>query len=232
MKDNKELVILAGKGGGGGGGSEHGIPSGGSAGQLLGKASSTDYDASWVDNNTFKVTFTFSYDPPDYELSISCDKTLEEISAAYASGKLVYAINGENTFLLEVIDTEDGTCTFTAINDEHVVSVYMPVGSDEWQYSDYHVEKRPDTVQSSNTSITVAVSVNTKYKYGTLTALTISSVPAIGDFMIIFTSGSTATVLTVPNDLHMPDGFAVEANMRYEINVSDGYAACMGWSTT
>ena len=48
MKDNKELVILAGRGGGGGSAS-NGLPSGGSAGDLLIKASGTDYDATWYD---------------------------------------------------------------------------------------------------------------------------------------------------------------------------------------
>ncbi len=36
-------------GAGGGGGSEHGIPAGGTAGQMLAKASGDDYDAEWVD---------------------------------------------------------------------------------------------------------------------------------------------------------------------------------------
>lgn len=36
-------------GAGGGGGSEHGIPAGGTTGQILAKASGTDYDAGWVD---------------------------------------------------------------------------------------------------------------------------------------------------------------------------------------
>ena len=37
--------------GGGGGGTDHGIPSGGTTGQVLKKASGTDYDATWGDDN-------------------------------------------------------------------------------------------------------------------------------------------------------------------------------------
>lgn len=39
--------VVGPPGGGGGGGSDHGIPAGGSAGQMLVKASGTDYDAAW-----------------------------------------------------------------------------------------------------------------------------------------------------------------------------------------
>ena len=39
--------VVGPPGGGGGGGSDHGIPAGGSAGQMLAKASGTDYDAAW-----------------------------------------------------------------------------------------------------------------------------------------------------------------------------------------
>ena len=85
----------------------------------------------------------------------------------------------------------------------------------------------------SSTSITLAnANNNTEYNYGELSALTISSIPATGYFEITFTSGSTATVLTVPNTMIMPDSFAVEANTRYEINCKDGYALVAGWAVS
>lgn len=92
----------------------------------------------------------------------------------------------------------------------------------------------PETVTDlSSTSITLASAANnTIYQYGELTALTISSIPASGAFIITFTSGATPTVLTVPNTMIMPDGFAVEANTRYEINVRDGYALVAGWAVS
>ena len=92
----------------------------------------------------------------------------------------------------------------------------------------------PETVTDlSSTSITLANAANnTVYSYGELTALTISAIANPGEFSITFTSGSTATVLTVPNTMIMPDGFSVEANTRYEINVKDGYAVCMGWAVS
>ena len=93
---------------------------------------------------------------------------------------------------------------------------------------------KPTTVTDlSSTSITLASAAdNTEYNYGELSALTISSIPASGWFSVVFDSGSTPTVLTVPNTMIMPDSFAVEANTRYEINCKDGYALVAGWAVS
>lgn len=91
------------------------------------------------------------------------------------------------------------------------------------------VDKSATVETISGTTATIAASANTIYNCGELTALTISSVPASGAFTVIFTSGSTATVFTEPSGMTMPDGFSVEANKRYEINVSDGYAVVASW---
>lgn len=91
------------------------------------------------------------------------------------------------------------------------------------------VDKTATVETISGTTATIAASANTIYKCGELTALTISSVPESGAFTVIFTSGSTATVFDEPSGMTMPDGFTVEANTRYEINVSDGYAVVASW---
>lgn len=84
----------------------------------------------------------------------------------------------------------------------------------------------------SGTSASIDAEINTMYLCGTMAALTIDTFPPTGIFSVVFTSGSTATTLTVPNTLHMPDGFTVEANKRYEINVLDGYACAQGWTVS
>lgn len=81
----------------------------------------------------------------------------------------------------------------------------------------------------SGTSATIDAEVNTTYKCGELTALTIDTIPPTGSFSVVFTSGATATVFTEPFGMVMPDGFSVEASKRYEINVSDGYAVVASW---
>lgn len=82
------------------------------------------------------------------------------------------------------------------------------------------------------TAVTLRPEAHTVYSCGELTALTLTDCPASGSFLVIFISGPTATVLTVPESLVMPDEFQVDANTRYEIYVRDGYALCAGWAVS
>ena len=84
----------------------------------------------------------------------------------------------------------------------------------------------------SGSSATLDAEVDTLYLCGEMTALTIDTFPQTGIFSVVFTSGATATVLTVPQTLIMPDSFAVEANKRYEVNVMDGYAVVAEWAVS
>ena len=48
-------------------------------------------------------------------------------------------------------------------------------------------------------------------------------------FAFRFNSGATATVLTMPSAIKMPDGFECEENKTYEINVKNRYATVQEW---
>lgn len=89
---------------------------------------------------------------------------------------------------------------------------------------------------SSASPSNLAAAANTIYKYtaAALTSLTVSSFPGNGDFSIQFNSGSTATVLTLPQTLddRMPPGFTVATNTRYEIAVSDGWPLVASWAVS
>lgn len=84
------------------------------------------------------------------------------------------------------------------------------------------------TVSGATPAITALSGV--RYVCGEVSTLDITPcVSGICD--IVFTSGSTATVLTLPNTVKFPDGaFTPEANTTYEINILDGvYGAVMAW---
>lgn len=87
-----------------------------------------------------------------------------------------------------------------------------------------------ETVSGATPSIEAAA--NTIYECGELTSLTITSFPASGEFTIKFDSGSTPTTFTEPTGMIMPDGFSIEANKHYEINVSNGYAVKADWTVS
>ena len=71
---------------------------------------------------------------------------------------------------------------------------------------------------------------NRIYTCGDVASLTISNPPANGAYSIVFTSGATATDLSIPPELKMPDGFSVEANRLYEINVLANRAVAGSWA--
>lgn len=87
-----------------------------------------------------------------------------------------------------------------------------------------------ETVTGSTPSIT-GVS-NHRYICGTCSTLSITP-PESGIIDVVFTSGSTATVLTVPNTVTFPAWFDkanLEANVTYEINIADGYGVVCKWA--
>ena len=86
----------------------------------------------------------------------------------------------------------------------------------------------------SGTTPTIIGEANTRYMCGELSLLNITP-PQIGTIDIIFSSGSTPTVLTLPSgsNIKWPKWFdptALESDMTYEINIMDNmYGAVMVW---
>lgn len=87
-------------------------------------------------------------------------------------------------------------------------------------------------VTVSGTDPVITATANTRYICGTVT--TLSFTPAVtGISEVIFTSGSLATVLTLPNTVKMPEWFSIETNHIYEISILNGvYGGAMLWPTT
>ena len=90
---------------------------------------------------------------------------------------------------------------------------------------------KPKKVSVSGATPEITAADNTIYTCGEVTSITVTADATIA-FTVIFISGSTPATLTMDDSIVMPDGFAVEANTRYEINVSDGYAVAAGWAVS
>lgn len=75
----------------------------------------------------------------------------------------------------------------------------------------------------SGTTATQALNPNVVYSFGTMTSLTITlGTPVSGinnQYIFEFDSGSTATNLSVPNDVEWPSTLSVKANTHYEMNI-------------
>ena len=88
-----------------------------------------------------------------------------------------------------------------------------------------------DIVELTGTEITLAAQPNTMYICGELASLEITSLPSTGVVDILFTSGTTPTVLDYSQTaLKMPGWFSVGASMTVELNILNGvYGSVQTW---
>lgn len=118
---------------------------------------------------------------------------------------------------------------------------HTPVkGTDYWTAQDQagivqdvvdEVGVKTETVTGTTVSITGIA--NTRYMCGEVSTISITP-PQSGIIDVIFTSGSSVAVLTVPSTVKWPSGFdptSLEVNTTYELNIMDGvYGAVMKWT--
>ena len=76
-------------------------------------------------------------------------------------------------------------------------------------------------VNISETAPSIIAAANTRYICGEISTLSITP-PSSGICDVIFTSGSSATIVTLPSTVMMPEWFSVESNRIYEISIEDG----------
>ena len=88
----------------------------------------------------------------------------------------------------------------------------------------------------SSGAVSQACEDNTIYTFtGALTSLTLTQATGAREYIVIFTTGSTAPTVTPPTGVVFPDGtntFTAEANKRYEISVRDGFALVGSWAVS
>lgn len=82
-------------------------------------------------------------------------------------------------------------------------------------------------------AVTQACEDNTVYTFtGDLTSLTLTEASGAREYLVIFTTGSTAPTVTFPSGVVFPDTLTIEANKRYEVSVRDGYAVAQSWGVS
>lgn len=85
-------------------------------------------------------------------------------------------------------------------------------------------------IQVAGTTPTITALSGTRYICGEVATLDFTP-SASGICDVVFTSGSTPAVITLPNTVKFPYGLTVEANKTYEINILDGiYGVVMAWT--
>ena len=141
-----------------------------------------------------------------------------------------------------------GAASFTPITPlrQHLATFYglaKIAGADEKNstltagtYSENAKSKISDMLNSpvtvSGTTPTITAMSGVRYVCGEVATLSITP-PASGCCDIVFESGSTPTVLTVPNTVKWANGFdptSLDANTTYEINIMDGLGVAVAWT--
>lgn len=180
--------------------------------------------------DTFEIEFDITSSTP------TCDQDFSDIAAAAAAGKVILPTCGIYRGIMGDVSSSLATFYFfdylASVPSLYILTV---TSSDVVTLTAKTIGEAVVTDSSASPS-SLAAQADTIYKYtaSAVTALTISSFPSSGDFSVSFTSGSTATVLTLPQTLEdrMPSDFAVAANTRYEINVSDGWPLVASWAVS
>ncbi len=113
-----------------------------------------------------------------------------------------------------------------------VISVNGKTGTVDLTAADVGAAEAETVVAVSGATPTITPENNTIYNCGEVTSLTIINPTATGAYSIVFTSGATPTDLSIAPAIKMPDGFSVEANRLYEINVLANRATIGSWAVS
>ena len=116
----------------------------------------------------------------------------------------------------------DPTAEITEVEGHKNIALGIPAGASG--------EMVTETVTGTTPSITGVA--NHRYLCGEVSTISITP-PASGIIDVIFTSGTTAAVLTIPNTVTLPvwfDATSLETSVTYEINIADGFGVVAKWA--
>lgn len=101
------------------------------------------------------------------------------------------------------------------------------------------LEKKNENTETTGTSTIASMTPNVLYKFlnTDMTQITITVLGTLSDsynsyvttYHMIFKSGATPTVLNLPDGVILPDGFEIEANRIYEINIMENLLTYQSW---
>jgi len=235
-----------------------GVPTGGTTGQVLTKASGTDYDTEWTTPEAGGGTVT---DVQVNGVSVLQDGVASiPIASTTGPGVAKVSLNNGTQIINGVFTTASansghikaGNSGYLMLNAnrQHEAAFYglaKAAGSDEknstlpvGQYTESaksaisQMLNAPVSVTGSTPTITALAGV--QYVCGEVSTLDIT-LPASGCVDVRFESGSTPTVLTItpPSGVTVKwaggfDPTSLEANTVYEINIADGLGVAASWA--
>lgn len=235
-----------------------GVPTGGTTGQVLSKASGTDYDTEWTTpepggvqdvqvNGTSVVSGGVANVPKASSSSLGVVSSSQQFGTTLTTQGVMQIAKADNS----VVKAGNETYRPVVPYSQHIAAFFglaKAAGDSTQSASNNPVGTYTDSAKSAisqmlNGSVTVSGTTPTitalpglRYVCGEVATLDIT-LPASGIVDVVFTSGSTPTVLTVTPPtgvtLKWANGFdptALEADATYEINIADGLGVAASWS--
>jgi hypothetical protein len=146
--------------------------------------------------------------------------------AVSVSDEISYTVIDDISFLIRSEDEIDATVEDTAVNEAELDAD----GTETADVMDGHNGMVTEYITGTTPSI--IAQADTRYICGEVATLDFTP-SASGICDVVFTSGATATVLTVPSTIKWANGFdptSLDANTTYEINIMDGLGVAVGWT--
>lgn len=163
----------------------------------------------------------------------------------YTSDKAVKGtdgIDGRGIVSWELTETDDGKDVYTVTYTDDTTTTITVRNSKYWHDQAEVVYNNTRTLllntitvhtDDTTTEAILTPDAGVRYIYGELLSLTIMSVPEDATVDILFDSGSTATVLILPQTgVTLPEWFDptdLQTNTRYELNFADGNLLVSCW---
>lgn len=156
---------------------------------------------------------------PSGEAPTPIENWIDEANAVLADLESFDDISASATALAAGADP---TAEITEVEGHKNIALGIPAGASG--------EMVTETVTGTTPSITGVA--NHRYLCGEVSTISITP-PASGIIDVIFTSGTTAAVLTIPNTVTLPawfDATSLETSVTYEINIADGFGVVAKWA--
>ena len=160
-----------------------------------------------------------------------------QVAALYAANTPLEFVGRLETPLTYELTAEEVGQILLQSGEQHIwadtgaISVTYPVDTKTYIAEATDPDANVITVTGSTPSITGES--GKRYICGTADSISITP-PGTGIIDIVFTSGTTPTVLTVPSSVKFPAWFdptSLDASTTYEINIQDWvYGAVMAWT--
>ena len=143
------------------------------------------------------------------------------------AGSTTYSVVDKQAYdhdMSGVVLVSDVKSTVTSGNTNPVNSVAVKA----------YAQPLTDKVTVSGASVTQALDSDKMYVFGEVTALTVtlntsSDSSHVHEYHFRFTSGATATTLSLPASVTMANGFSVAANKTYELSIIDNLGTYIEW---